>query len=167
MCLPRFVPTLLKFRLLCFQDIRKDCRALDVAILHKATCTPISKAHKCTRGFGGEVVTHVREDEVTLAEYALHANRRTCCCKKMEQISVSRNVAIPVLTGFGVIVKGHPIEVWILATVIVPPPQKIIVRDVFRFCAEVVAHFVDGVDGKAIQRDIIEHVLGLRWRGIL
>ena len=150
MCLPRFVPTLLKFRLLCFQDVWKDCHALDVAILHKAMCAPISKAHKCTCGFGGEAVMHVQEDEVTLAEYALHANRRTCYCKKMEQISVSRNVAIPVLTGYGVIVKGHPIEVWILATVIMPPPQKIVVQDVFRFHVEVAAHFVDGVDRKAI-----------------
>ena len=104
---------------------------------------------------------------MTLAEYVLHTNRRTCCCKKIEQISVSRNVAIPALTGYGVIVKGHPIEVWILATVIVPPPQKIVVRDIFRFRAEVAAHFVDGVDRKAIRRDIIEHVLGLRRRGIL
>jgi hypothetical protein len=162
MCLPRFVPTLLKFRLLCFQDVRKDCCALDVAILHKATCAPISKAHKCTHGFRGEAVMHVWEDEATLAEYALHANRRTCCCKKIEQISMSRNVAIPALTGYGVIVKGHPIEVWILVTVIVPPPQKIVIRDVFRFRAEVAAHFVNGVDRKAIRRDIIEHVLGLR-----
>jgi len=150
MCLPRFVPTLLKFRLLCFQDVQKDCRALDVAILHKAICASISKAHKCMCGFGGEAVMHVQEDKATLAEYVLHANRRTCYCKKMEQISVSRNVAIPVLTGYGVIVKGHPIEVWILATVIVPPPQKIVIRDVFRFHVEVVAHFVNGVDRKAI-----------------
>jgi hypothetical protein len=68
----------------------------------------------------------------------------------MEQISVSRNVAIPVLTGYGVIVKGHPIEVWILATVIMPPMQKIVIQDIFRFSAEVAAHFIDGVDREVI-----------------
>ena len=122
MCLPRFVPTLLKFRLLCFQDVQKDCCALDVAIFDKSACTSISKTHKCVCGFRGEAVMHIWEDEVTLAEYALYANRRTCCCKKIEQMSTSRNVAIPTLTGYGVIVKGHPIEVCILATVIMPPP---------------------------------------------
>jgi len=127
MCLPRFVPTLLKFRLLCFQDVWKDCCTLDIAIFDKSMCAPISETHKCVHRFGGEVVTHVQEDEVTLAEYALHANRRTYCCKKIEQMSASRNVAIPTLTGYGVIVKGHPIEAWILATVIMPPPQKIVV----------------------------------------
>ena len=141
--LPRFVPTLLKCWLLCFQDVQKDCHALDVAIFHKSTCTPISKAHKCAHGFGGEAVTHIWEDEATLAEYVLHANGRTCCCK-------SKNGAIPTLTGYGVIAKGHLIEAWILATVIVPPPQKIVIRHIFRFSAEVVAHFIDGVDGKAI-----------------
>jgi hypothetical protein len=93
---------------------------------------------------------HIREDEATLAEYMLHANGRTCCCKKIEQISTSKNGAIPTLTGYGVIVKGHPIEVWILAMVIVPPPQKIVVRHVFRFSVEVAAHFINGVDGKVI-----------------
>jgi len=122
MCLPRFVPTLLKFGLLCFQDVRKDCHTLDVAIFDKSVCAPISETHKCVCGFGGEAVMHIWEDKATLAEYVLHANRRTCCCKKIEQMSVSRNVAIPTLIGYGVIVKGHPIEVWILATVIMPPP---------------------------------------------
>ena len=65
-------------------------------------------------------------------------------------IMISRKVAIQTLTRYSVIVKGHPIEVWILATVIVPPPQKIVIRDVFRFHVEVVAHFVNGVDRKAI-----------------
>ena len=85
-----------------------------------------------------------------MAEYTLHTNRRTCCCKKIEQMSVSRNVAIPTLTGYGVIVKGYPIEAWILAMVIMPPPQKIVIRDIFRFCAEVAAHFIDGMDRKVI-----------------
>src|SRR5216683_1903740 len=150
MCLPRFVPTLLKFRLLCFQDIQKDCHTLDVTIFDKSMCAPISKTHKCTHGFGGEAVTHVQVDKATLAEYVLHANRRTYCCKKIEQMSVSRNVAIPTLIGYGVIVKGYPIEVWILVMVIMPPPQKIVIRDIFRFHAEVTAHFINGVDRKVI-----------------
>src|SRR5216683_5155060 len=130
MCLPRFVPTLLKFRLLYFQDVQKDCCALNVAIFDKSVCDPISETHKCVCGFGGEAVMHIWEDKATLAEYVLHANRRTCCCKKIEQMSVSRNVAIPTLIGYGVIVKGHPIEAWILVMVIMPPPQKIVIRDI-------------------------------------
>jgi len=70
---------------------------------------------------------HVQEDEIILAEDTLHTNRRTWCCRKIKQISVSRKVAIPTLIGYSVIVEGHPIEVWILATVIVPPTQKIII----------------------------------------
>jgi hypothetical protein len=31
------------------------------------------------------------------------------------------------LTGYGVIVEGHPKQAWILAMVIEPPPQKIVV----------------------------------------
>jgi hypothetical protein len=58
--LPRFFPTPLKLGLLLPQDVRKDRRGLDVAIFHEATCAPISKTHKCARGFGGEAVTHVR-----------------------------------------------------------------------------------------------------------
>ena len=120
--LPRFVPTLLKCWLLCFQDVWKDCHTLDVAIFHTSMCAPISKIHKCTHGFRDEAVTHIWEDKATLAEYALHTNGRTCCCKKIEQMSMSKNGAIPTLTGYGVIVKGHPIEAWILVLVIMPPP---------------------------------------------
>jgi len=96
------------------------------------------------------VVTHIWEDEVTLAEDMLYTNRRTWCCRKIKQVSMSRKVAIPTLTGYSVIVKGHPIEAWILAMVIVPPTQKIVVRDIFRFSAEVAAHFIDGVDREVI-----------------
>ena len=63
---------------------------------------------------------------------------------------MSSNEANPTLTGYGVIVKGHLIQAWILVTVIEPPTQKIVVRDVFRFSAQVAAHFIDGVDGEAI-----------------
>jgi len=65
------------------------------------------------------------------------------------------------------IVESHAKQVGILASVIVPPPQKVFVLDIFRLGAEVAAHFVDGVDREAIRRDIIEHVLGLRGLGIL
>lgn len=64
---------------------------------------------------------------MTLAEYVLHTNRRTCYCKEIKQISMSRKVAIPKLTGYGMIVKGHLIEAQILATVIMPSMQKIII----------------------------------------
>ena len=95
---------------------------------------------------------HIWEDKATLAEDALHTNRRTWCCRKIKQMSImmSRKVAIQTLTGYSVIVKGHLIEVWILVTVIVPPMQKIVIQDIFRFSAEVVAHFIDGVDREAI-----------------
>ena len=89
---------------------------------------------------------------MTLAEDTLHTNRRTWCCRKIKQMSImmSRKVAIQTLTRYSVIVKGHLIEARILATVIMPPIQKIVIRDIFRFSAEVAAHFIDGVDGEAI-----------------
>jgi hypothetical protein len=148
--LPSLVPTPLKLWLLHPQDVRKDRRSLDIAIFHKSSCAPISKAQKCVHGFRGEAVTHVQEEEATLTEYALDANRRTCCCKKTKQISMSSNEANPTLTWYGVIVEGHLIQAWILATVIEPPTQKIIIRDVFMFSAQVAAHFIDGVDREAI-----------------
>jgi hypothetical protein len=148
--LPSLVPTLLKLWLLHPQDVRKDCHSLNIAIFHKSSCAPISKAQKCVHRFRGEAVMHVRKEEATLTEYVLDANRRTCCCKKTKQISMSSNEANPTLTGYGVIVKGHLIQAWILVTVIEPPTQKIVVRDVFRFSAQVAAHFIDGVDGEAI-----------------
>jgi hypothetical protein len=148
--LPSLVPTLLKLWLLHPQDIRKDRRSLDITIFYKSSCAPISKAQKCMRGFRREAVTHVWEEETTLTKYVLDTNRRTCCCKKTKQISMSSNEANPTLTGYGVIVEGHPIQAWILAMVIEPPTQKIVIRDVFRFSAQVVAHFIDSVDREAI-----------------
>jgi hypothetical protein len=150
--LPSLVPTLLKLWLLHPQDVRKDCRSLDIAIFHKSSCAPISKAQKCACRFRGEAVMHVWEEEETLTEYTLNANRRTCCCKKTKQISMSSNEANPTLTGYGVIVEGHPIQVWILVTVIEPPTQKIIIQDIFRFSAQVAAHFINGVDGEVMLR---------------
>ena len=108
-------------------DVRKGCRGLNVAILDKTLCAPVSKAQKRMHGFRGEVVTNVWEEEVALAEYTLNANRRTCCCRRTNQMRASSNEAITRLTWDSVIVEGHLKEAWIMATVIEPPPQKIVV----------------------------------------
>jgi hypothetical protein len=107
--LPSLVPTPLKLWLLHPQDVRKDCYSLDIAIFYKSLYAPIFKAQKCTHGFRGEAVTHMQEEEATLTEYVLDTNRRTCYCKKTKQRSMSSNEANPTLTGYGVIVEGHPI----------------------------------------------------------
>lgn len=65
------------------------------------------------------------------------------------------------------IVESHAEQAGVLASVIVPPPQKVFILDVFRLGAKVVAHFINGVDREAIRRDIIEHIFGLQGRGIL
>src|SRR6266851_6713946 len=162
MRLSSFLPTPLKFRLHQLLDVRKGSCSLDVAIFHESMYTPISKAQQCTHGFGGEMVTHIWKEEVALAEYMLHANRRTCCCKKSSGNEHKYESSdILTLTGYGMIVESHAKQAGILASVIMPPPQKVFILDVFRLGAEVVAHFVDGVDREAICRDIIEHVLGL------
>ena len=60
--LPSLVPTLLKLWLLHPQDVRKDCHSLNIAIFHKSSYAPISKAQKCVHGFRGEAVMHVRKE---------------------------------------------------------------------------------------------------------
>jgi hypothetical protein len=168
MRLPSFLPTLLKLWLHQLLDVWKGSRSLDVAIFHKSACTPITKAQQCTRGFGGEMVMHVQKDEAALAEYMLYANRRTYCCKKrMRNERKYKCIDVLTLTGYGMIVESHAKQVGILASVIVPPSQKVFVLDIFRLGAEVAAHFIDSVDREAIHRDIIEHVLGLRGLRIL
>ena len=127
MSLPCLVPIPLKLWLLLTYDIRKDCRGLDVTILDKTLCAPVSKAQKRARGFGGEAVSNVWEEEAALAEYTLDADRRTCCCRRTNQMRVSSNEAITRLTWDSVIVEGHLKEAWIMATVIEPPPQKIVI----------------------------------------
>jgi hypothetical protein len=89
-------------------DIWKGSHSLDVTIFHESTCTPISKAQQCVCGFGGEMVTHVWKEEVALAEYMLHANRRTCCCKKRSGYKCKYESSdIMTLIGYGMIVKSH------------------------------------------------------------
>jgi hypothetical protein len=92
----------------------------------------------------------------------LYANRRTYCCKKrMRNEHKYKCSDVLTLTGYRMIVKSHAKQVGILASVIVPPSQKVFVLDIFRLSAEVAAHFINGVDREAICRDIIKHVLGL------
>ncbi len=114
------------------------------------------------------MVTHVQKEEVALAEYTLHTNRRTCCCKKSSGNEHKyKSSDILTLTGYGMIVESHAKQVGILASVIVPPPQKVFVLDIFRLSAKVAAHFINGVDREAICRDIIENVLRLQGLRIL
>ena len=114
------------------------------------------------------MVTHVWKEEVALSEYMLHANRRTCCCKKRSRYKCKYESSdIMTLTGYGMIVESHAKQAGILVSVIVPPPQKVFVLDIFRLSAEVAAHFIYGVDREAIHRYIIEHVLGLQGLRIL
>jgi len=97
---------------------------------------------------------------VALAEYTLHTNRKTCCCKKSSGNEHKyKSSDILTLTGYGMIVKSHVKQAGILASVIVPPPQKVFVLDIFRLSVEVAAHFINSVDREAICRDIIEYVL--------
>jgi hypothetical protein len=59
-------------------------------------------------GFRGEMVTHVQKEEVALAEYMLHANRRTCCCKKRSRNEHKYESSdIMTLTGYRIIVESH------------------------------------------------------------
>jgi hypothetical protein len=49
---------------------------------------------------------HVWKDEVALAEYTLHTNRRTCCCKKrMRNERKYKCSDVLTLTGYGMIVE--------------------------------------------------------------